>query len=349
MCRQLSDDEDNSECWDEPEIPDIETQSVHTSPMRAFQNRHTPSQESCCSNDTLFNLEELTCATTDNCNIIVIKSESPTNEQQNMNHNKYCVIVDDINNSDNVNDSETLVSSEVKEKTQVDCINEFLNNERKNTSLEIKKTTDEQSMNTVQLLPFLNKNVAPLPSPEDKPWKQLPASLLCFNTITSHTNGQLLTDNHVPDSESPQYVNGITYETTNHDYNIIDVEYENTKTVQYENLNNIHDIYNEADYVNIVNLENSKNISDCNKDCHNVNVDDDFDESYDEFIINNGDENEDNDYFGVLTDIRFNGPTDNQLMSTSFSESNDLNDERDWDSGSDTRSSSSGEFIWKVS
>lgn len=53
--------------------------------------------------------------------------------------------------------------------------------------------------------------------------------------------------------------------------------------------------------------------------------------------------------YGALSDIRFTGPCDNQLMSTSFSESNDLGDDQDWDSGSDTRSSSSGEFIWKVS
>lgn len=55
------------------------------------------------------------------------------------------------------------------------------------------------------------------------------------------------------------------------------------------------------------------------------------------------------DLFGPLTDIRFSGPgSSSQIMSTSFSESNDLGDDQDWDSGSDTRSSSSGEFIWKV-
>lgn len=56
------------------------------------------------------------------------------------------------------------------------------------------------------------------------------------------------------------------------------------------------------------------------------------------------------DLFGPLTDIRFSGPgSSSQMMTTSFSESNDLGDDQDWDSGSDTRSSSSGEFIWKVS
>ncbi|KRT78379.1 hypothetical protein AMK59_7934, partial [Oryctes borbonicus] len=54
------------------------------------------------------------------------------------------------------------------------------------------------------------------------------------------------------------------------------------------------------------------------------------------------------DLFGPLTDIRFSGPgSSSQMMTTSFSESNDLGDDQEWDSGSDTRSSSSGEFIWK--
>lgn len=56
----------------------------------------------------------------------------------------------------------------------------------------------------------------------------------------------------------------------------------------------------------------------------------------------------DMDIYDALSDIRFSGPSDIQLMSTSFSESADIDEEQDWDSGSDTRSSSSGEFIWKV-
>nr|XP_022912483.1 uncharacterized protein PF11_0213-like isoform X2 [Onthophagus taurus] len=55
------------------------------------------------------------------------------------------------------------------------------------------------------------------------------------------------------------------------------------------------------------------------------------------------------DLYGPLADIRFSGPglANLQMMSTSFSESNEVGDEQDWDSGSDTRSSSSGEFIWR--
>lgn len=58
---------------------------------------------------------------------------------------------------------------------------------------------------------------------------------------------------------------------------------------------------------------------------------------------------EEAEYYNNLTDIRFVGPGDAQLMSTSFSESAEIaENDKDWDSGSDTRSSSSGEFIWKV-
>lgn len=61
-------------------------------------------------------------------------------------------------------------------------------------------------------------------------------------------------------------------------------------------------------------------------------------------------EDEVGDAYTPLEDIRFEGPAaDLHLMSTSFSDSNDLGDEHDedWDSGSDTGSSSSGLFIWK--
>lgn len=126
--------------------------------------------------------------------------------------------------------------------------------------------------------------------------------------------------------------------------------YENTETNEhiYENDKNKSNLYENSDvtddrpyktdvdsyddYVNIVNMENDKNRleRDADKDTY--------------IDIYGHDEND--NIFGILTDIRFTGPADTQLMSTSFSENND---EQGWESGSDSRSSSSGEFIWKVS
>lgn len=96
--------------------------------------------------------------------------------------------------------------------------------------------------------------------------------------------------------------------------------------------------YNEySQFVDMENAKNSLEYDACKNDIDYINI-------IDSKNPNSGEDN----IFDMLADIRFSGPTDSQLMSTSFSESNTC-DEKEWDSGSDSRSSSSGEFIWKVS
>lgn len=172
-------------------------------------------------------------------------------------------------------------------------------------------------------------------------YENIPTSTACVqkDDIESSSNQAIHDEN-----KSPTYENIDGHIANNHSVPEV-AEYENVsvnkdETQQfYEN-----DIRNEADYVNIENLDATKDNSIGYKESHDyINSN----EQHSPLII---DEHvrDDHDLFGVLTDIRFSGPIDSQLMSTSFSESNDV-DEQDWDSGSDTRSSSSGEFIWKVS
>lgn len=96
-----------------------------------------------------------------------------------------------------------------------------------------------------------------------------------------------------------------------------------------------------ADHADCVNVRSDKSAEPEYVNSLDVNMDDL--EIYDKV-----DSTENSDVYGALADIRFTGPSDCQLMSTSFSESADLGEEQDWDSGSDTRSSSSAEFVWKV-
>ncbi|KAK9892610.1 hypothetical protein WA026_020990 [Henosepilachna vigintioctopunctata] len=120
----------------------------------------------------------------------------------------------------------------------------------------------------------------------------------------------------------------------------------------YDNIKNLENMINEEDYVSITNFENCKMDVEFDK-TERLDVDETITQenmAEDEDLVAEEHKEEmakDDSLFGVLTDIRFSGPGgEPHLMSTSFSESN--NDEKDWDSGSDTRSSSSGEFIWKL-
>lgn len=122
-----------------------------------------------------------------------------------------------------------------------------------------------------------------------------------------------------------------------------EAEYENVSDqVDYLNLKNVET--SSPEYINTkyANIE-YEDIIDAEHEIEPVYVNKfDSDEQPTEYNLETFE-----DMYGPLADIRFSGPGD-QLMSTSFSESNDLGDDQDWDSGSDTRSSSSGEFIWKV-
>ncbi|XP_023311897.1 uncharacterized protein LOC108913857 isoform X2 [Anoplophora glabripennis] len=432
--RQESDNEESE--WSEPDLPETlppeaESQSAHTydSQMKGPHHRHTPSQDSCCSNDTLFNLEDLTCVAGDaekendlvKCD--VPETEVPVEnilESNEVTFEEICVdfeektpntIPDNVNetgvksetnnntkdenlNSTNAEETEDLQTgsnlniegdrgrnaSEMKNNESRDYISEFITQEIEHSSKQSSEGSSSESTEGNAMV-FKKTQVAPLPSPEDNPWKQLPASLLSYDKVISQNNSLLLpateSNDVVPEFNDLPEPNGITesqhepvgeecstfqdddvHGNIKHeqpDYENIKVKepfyenvkdappvYENVKDAQpvYENFDVSSDIYNEVDYVNIVNLENSKNNVEYmneKKDCAVCDQDD-----------NKIETGRDEDIFGMLTDIKFNGPTENQLISTSFSESNDINDEQDWDSGSDTRSSSSGEFIWKL-
>ncbi|KAG5873397.1 hypothetical protein JTB14_017984 [Gonioctena quinquepunctata] len=540
-----NEDSDWSErCETETLAQDTENQSTYTLDTfgKGPHHRHTPSQDSCCSNDTLFNLEELNNGTLEaekdidgtfiRKNLDVGVTEGETNNNVGENPDKTIIIEPaESNTSPEFNPHISSINS-----TTPDLINSFLLEERHDATMHLP---DKSNLTLEVNRPgFKVKQHVPLPSPEDNPWKQLPASLLSFDRVTSSTTPFTLENKHkkdaseenidessktsfVPDranriaeeflddvapldlkgtseneplsdkciienfgqcavpessneinngvlakksecetaqvlegvsneelestetvkvpesvrdgnpqksepdgnqlsladcvnqvegveeettdklveetetlstqekiseershcgdceartiepeyvnivekevsSEAPDYVNSGVEASVNlsvpeyvnltergsvqereeseiSDYASCDVE--NTERTIYENTNEEADPYDE--YVNIVNMENTKNsleYENSAKDDELVNI----------YAENEEDVNSDNDssnLFGVLTDIRFSGPSDSQLMSTSFSENND---EQEWDSGSDSRSSSSGEFIWKM-
>lgn len=450
--------------------PEIESQSAHTydSQLKGPHHRHTPSQDSCCSNDTLFNLEELTCVVGDvekenelirnvvsepvtiaqtelvngskkatleeKCvdtleiqnmipdNLNEVKSKPETNNNTNGKNLNNTVVLESTNynveitkdteqkdngllyNHSELNTDDRINVSGTKKCENIYYISEFISQEIKHSSQQFCKlgeASSSESNSSFEESPiaFKKTQVAPLPSPEDNPWKQLPASLLSYDKVILQSNTLLLPaaesndvpefndlpKNHMIESHCKNIREFNQDRLTNHEdnnglqhensrgkdvqsvYQNIETEqpdYENIKTKEsfYENLQETQpvyenvkddqpvyqnvpsDIFNDVDYVNIVNLENSKNnmeyIND-RKDYVSEDPDDDEHKTVNKTIHNE-------DIYGMLTDIKFNGPSENHLISTSFSESNDINDEQDWDSGSDTRSSSSGEFIWKV-
>ncbi|XP_030751016.1 uncharacterized protein LOC115878607 isoform X2 [Sitophilus oryzae] len=376
----------------DPDGPQMLSSQTNESPLRVPNHRHTPSQDSCCSNDTLFNLEDFVCAnekdtTPDKDSENLLKLENITfkvDEESSGTKDNQTLCADVVDETGEVKsledntvskdvseptliveslDGNTVVQTEISSPNQVST-SEFLDSERNHTS------------SIDGLLPFGTKQVAPLPSPEDNPWKSLPASLLTFEKITNlpekaeslsesleDTSPEILNTPKGNMTEEGNTTSDKTDVTSDRDkiddatYENIDnfVESNNTEVdlymnvpasssitdAVYENIENPADIINEADYVNLINLENEENRKNNEISYESKDFEDSFDQK-DRLVIENGD----HDIFGVLTDIRFNGPLDNQLMSTSFSESNEV-DEQDWDSGSDTRSSSSGEFIWK--
>lgn len=300
------------------------------SPQRGRLNRHTPSQDSCCSNDTLFNLEELTCIPNEPEKESTVKVVEEPSTQEKISENLKTT-PDIVNNCDTEStkvcsigetkdvDGVLHINISVADKTETtenyDYITDFLEHER---SFWCEKEQIATQSDT-DFLKYLNKAEAPpLPSPEDKPWKQLPASLLNYNHVANMNENFHTTVENLKNST----LNAPEFEPNNHNYVNVEskhfIDCDETKCADYVNVGNDKN-------VEYVNTENG--LEDETEDLYSIVNDDDI---------------------GVLGDIRFTGPGDGQLMSTSFSESNELAEEQGWDSGSDTRSSSSGEFIWKV-
>ncbi|KAJ8941342.1 hypothetical protein NQ318_004786, partial [Aromia moschata] len=366
----------------------------------------TPSQGSCCSNDTLFNLEEISCGVTEHEKDVDVilrfeelnrslkqksaKDDDGLNATGSVNSrtddNTECLYVDtdQTKNGRNEKKSKALQLtplSEIKISEDVDCqlkpnqddieenqnkvttvsllganklvnthyISKFIYHERDHSSrcIIIIDTPPKPNMSQDNPVAFVKVHVAPLPSPEDNPWKQLPASLLSYDMVISQNNASVIS---VSSKKSPPAIRDAPktsdiyeshFEERCSDYEN-DLDYVNCKPSGgkikeiYDTVDSAGDRYNEADYVNIINLENAKNRTEYvnlkEREEHDyINID----KVEGKFI---GNEEGNDDIFGVLTDIQFNGPGDSQAMRTSFSESNDLNEEQEWDSGSDTRS-----------
>lgn len=331
--------------WSEPCEPDVfvlDTESTsaitHESPYKGPSHRHTPSQDSCCSNDTLFNLEELICAASE------AEKNVETSFKTKNEHTEQELIINDGSTSENLNLTfviEPADCDEVSEEATLNC--ELHSDDRQ--SLENKSNWDVvidfiwnekkySSQHDAYLKPNLNEKsniffpkiqTVPLPSPEDNPWKQLTASLLNYDKVTAQMTGNL----ESADDIVPGYVDIIVQDVAVSEQSVCKIE--DSEFVGCEKKLEENGYGNDFnDLNNLIHIENAKNALE-----------------YGPFYKEEELSDEENLY-GVLTDIRFNGPGDNQLMSTSFSESNNC-DEQDWDSGSDSRSSSSGEFIWKVS
>lgn len=288
--------------------------------LREPPNRHTPSQDSCCSNDTLFNLEDLNypidsdtspqhvrnCEEGDEINIEVGGEDleepgslTPTpkvaqtpEEFQDFNSESTDLNLTYSKPDINIDDSEYDLSNKENNTLTINSSPAII--EELNASSTLKSNRLELKLEHNQF------GVAPLPSPEDIPWKQIPASLLTYNEMVAQNDSY---------------------------------EIQDTSDLQSEQTNTTETLHHQPD-------DESEEATEEPVSQQNIT-----DDQIDDF----SDSQKDPDMYNNLTDIRFNGPCDGQMMSTSFSESADFGDDRDWDSGSDTRSSSSGEFIWKVS
>ncbi|CAH1955895.1 unnamed protein product [Acanthoscelides obtectus] len=389
--KQENADSDWSEQGEDEALPQ-DTGSIsprtHDSPCKGQLHRHTPSQDSCCSNDTLFNLEELIA--------VEKEGDNPPKMTQSVEDGRLGDRGDsdseNLNKTDSENANRTYVIEDEKseestlnckmpsetEKPQKCTIEIFLTQERDHSSrllLEFQEETsnengivlldaDERSKSEMteenerrsfkaqeqskeengmlSLEPqeqsksesteengplFPVGQLVPLPSPEDNPWRQLPASLLTYNTAIAQTTNPFLHDAQpVPESDKD-------------DLEIDESPPESHENLPETNLDSIEneDVRDEREYEDFVNMENAKN----SLEYSNLTENNEY--IYDRTENDNSD---DENIYGILTDIRFNGPSDAQLMSTSFSESNNC-DDQEWDSGSESRSSSSGEFIWK--
>nr|CAH7759744.1 unnamed protein product [Callosobruchus chinensis] len=222
------------------------------------------------------------------------------------NANRTYVIEDEKSEESTLNCKISSVTQEVcNAQPQNSNIEIFLTQERDHSSRLLGELQDHSKSESTEenVPPFPVGQVVPLPSPEDNPWRQLPASLLTYNKAIAQTTNPFLHDaKPVPE--------------TNEDNLEIDESppetHDNLPELNLDSIEN-EDVSDEKEYEDFVNMENAKNSL---------------------------------EYCNLTENNEFNGPSDAQLMSTSFSESNNC-DDQEWDSGSESRSSSSGEFIWK--
>lgn len=279
--------------------------------MEVHKHCHTLSESSCCSNDTLFNLEELNFAFNDAEKQLEQTAGTSKKSDVKKNLDPGNLLHNDDNNCTDVLNTTFVLEPEYPDTKvmpnhlnscteTLECslqqnLNDFLSNERihtENSYLKIGQESYESFLSNPKNSKLCNESATSSPT-------KFETSTDVANPQYQDEDNELLSDN-----------------CDRNNYQIVNIDY--------------------SKYVDLENAKNSIEYDGSQKESPDYNI-----------ISDHVTGNEDNMY-GMLADIRFSGPTDSQLMSTSFSESNTC-DEKEWDSGSDSRSSSSGEFIWKVS
>ena len=416
----------------------IGTQSprIVDSPIKSQPHRHTPSQDSCCSNDTLFNVEELNGGNENEksfelkSSIADISKDRVTSESNMEFNSKTNLITKSHNCVDQMEENDIQILDinqgrltsdlhipdeyigqnipEIKRQSIPtiefhDYITDFLNSERYcelNSNFEKVEIEENSTASDAYLSvsdnSFTGHNVAPLNSPDDKPWKLLQASFMDGSTsdeeyerasFLKHDSTELTTseekngkqDNDVDCEDQTSFEihfdsENIKENTTKEQKvelfiqnNAAPIDYDEETSEENETITDqdIDDVLNESSYdeEEPVFDSNNKNTFDVEKikveakdclnvpdliHCGNVTIDGSLCKGEIENCENDEKFGNYEDLYGPLADIRFSGPGSTQLMTTSFSESNEVADDQEWESGSDSRSSSSGEFIWKV-
>ncbi|KAF5304433.1 hypothetical protein FQR65_LT07963 [Abscondita terminalis] len=350
--RRNSTDSENDEDWPEPyegsNTPPADTETISVPNFESLVqeqplNRHTPSQDSCCSNDTLFNLEELTNG-----------ANEQDADKKSEEANKTFTLRSDVTQETDVNESKTEEEDD-ENPLFLDTTGNLLkiNDDVVENGISEDSVRDEDEMHNKNVMGeetstshLINSNLA---ETDDKigPSICLNAECICEiendlnvdNSKICETSVSTLVDGIDEQNKNENVIKDESVELT--DINLfLNCERRNSNledksdasvikdadAPDYINVDHLNQLKMDMDYVNVNELENFLNINQCDY----VNVSKEHDP----------------DIYEALTDIHFTGPSDMQIMSTSFSESVDI-DEQDWDSGSDTRSSSSGEFIWK--
>ncbi|XP_044767099.1 uncharacterized protein LOC123322999 isoform X2 [Coccinella septempunctata] len=402
-----------SDDWPEKLLENAAPQENDSQSLKAqgLHHQRTLSQDSYCSNDTLFNLEDMTYVVADQDDDESDKNADQSKKLEEERIRRDAIDYFKMGTAVGMPLASPVTDLESPLETAPDkaFLEDFLVREREHSemvSVVVTEPLEDDSHSAPR-----DKTAAPLPSPDDHPWKQLSDSLLRKGLLEadhkvadeeespdSTTYGNKdhvyvnqeeeegeeteteLYSNVIIEDDLPGYVEEVPDSSmchnkstsSDHVYENVDqkeeekialytnvdadclpsyvnVDKEAVGAAVYENVEGVGDILNEEDYVNITNLENAKISADLGK---GGSLEGDENPEYvqldDDLIIRSGEEDQDDQIFGVLTDIRFSGPGEPHLMSTSFSESNEMQNEQDWESGSDTRSSSSGEFIWRL-
>ncbi|KAK4877002.1 hypothetical protein RN001_009508 [Aquatica leii] len=354
--RRNSTDSENDD-WPEPydtHTPPVDTETISApnfgSHFQEPPNRHTPSQDSCCSNDTLFNLEELTTGINEQDDkkidedvnkTIVIETKTEdfllSKEDKLLQDTTYSLlkINDDVeDDGELLSENAINVASEENSTSHIDkqSAGHIENNLLLCDGFTVGFTSegvDNETENNVNS--DGNSKDVSLECVIDVVDKMEDTGHIYDSTeglVIKEVNGLAGNDYGVELTDITLFLN---YERHNSTFGLdSSAIIEGVHPPDYLSVDDLNRLKLNVDYVNTNDLENFMNL---NNSCDYVNAPNSIHQT-------------DGDIYEALTDIHFSGPSDMQMMSTSFSESVDI-DEQDWDSGSDTRSSSSGEFIWK--